>query len=594
MCQSLALALLSLVLAASSLQAQDPARTRQGVGQYSLSGPLVTATVSKDQVRFTVLALTREIQLEVFSSTGAPVFDSGRRPGNRLEWPVQDQQGPGLRDGVYSCYVTVVDLFGQLSRRWAIFWVNRGAVAFQENGERSVAASDDQERLTILGADVLFPFTLVSHDGNEGWIESGSGGLSFYAGSLSGSRDGAAHLRLTPDGNVGIGVQDPQAKLDVAGVIRASGGIQFSDGTILKMEGGFPVLVSDRPLRAETAGIVSSTRTGSTNTAGNATRILALGGVVAPVFGASGTAGRIAKFINTSDLGDSVITESAGNVGIGTNTPTGVLHIKTGSNENLFVGSNTRIGIGTTAPDKSLQIVSTPAGYATLHIGGTGDESFDIFSGMGPNVDLGPAFNYGYSGSSFGRSSGFFNVRPDPSAIPPNPSLRFMTANTQRMIITNLGNVGIGTSSPTQQLEVAGNLKVSGVGNGIVLPDGSVLTSNSAARIRAITYLAGCDSCSALADADDQRTIFVNLIGTMTINSVTCFSDAGTPVVNVQRDSGTPANILSSDLTCSTTGTVSTAIAQDTLNLNDQVHFVMVSAGGVAKRVTVIIKATVN
>jgi hypothetical protein len=524
-----------------------------GNEDYSLSRPLITAAASKDQVRFTALALTREMQVEILSTTGEPIFDSGRQPGNRLEWPLQDQQGSELGVGNYGCLVTVVDLNGQVSHRRAVFRVKEGSAWFQSptDYQSAAAASDEQESLTILGAEEPSPFTVVSHDGKEGWIESGSGGLSFYAGSLSRSRDSVPHLRVTPEGNVGIGVQDPQAKLDVAGVVRASEGIQFSDGTILKMDGGFPVLVSDVSLSAAIGGTGSPGRAGSASTAGKTTRILATSGGITPVLASL----------------DTVIHEYNG-----------------------------KIGIGTATPDKSLQIVSTEAANATLHIGGTGDESKDIFSGMGVNVDAGPAFNYGYSGSSFGRSSGFFNVRPDANAVAPNPSLRFMTANSQRMIITNLGYVGIGTSNPTQQLEVAGNLKVSGTGNGIVFPDGSALTSTLTAQVRSITYLAGCDNCGVLTDADDQRTIFVNLTGAMTINSITCFSDAGSPVINLHRDSGTQASILSSDLTCSTTGATSTSIigAQSVLNLNEKLDFVMVSAGGVAKRVTVAIKATVN
>ena len=37
-----------------------------------------------------------------------------------------------------------------------------------------------------------------------------------------------------------------------------------------------------------------------------------------------------------------------------------------------------------------------------------------------------------------------------------------MTGNQQRMIITNLGRVGIGTTNPTELLHVAGNLRVTG------------------------------------------------------------------------------------------------------------------------------------
>ena len=94
---------------------------------------------------------------------------------------------------------------------------------------------------------------------------------------------------------------------------------------------------------------------------------------------------------------------------------------------------------------------------------------------MGSNVDTGPAFNYGYAGFSFGRSAGFFNVRPDASATPPNPSLRFMTANQQRVIITNAGRVGIGTTSPQTTLQAdGGDIYVGSPGQGIILksPDG--------------------------------------------------------------------------------------------------------------------------
>jgi hypothetical protein len=109
-----------------------------------------------------------------------------------------------------------------------------------------------------------------------------------------------------------------------------------------------------------------------------------------------------------------------------------------------------RVGIDTTAPQ------------GNLHINGTATQ--DLFSGIGPDLAAGPAFNFGYAGSSFGRSSGFFNVRPDALATPPNPSLRFATANVQRMIITNTGNVGIGTLAPTNPLQMGSGARVTAGG----------------------------------------------------------------------------------------------------------------------------------
>src|SRR5713101_1033013 len=225
----------------------------------------------------------------------------------------------------------------------------------------------------------------------------------------------------------------------------------------------------------------------------------------------------------------------------------------------------------------------------------------------------------------------------------------------------NAGNVGLGTTAPSQKLEVAGNLKISGVGNALVFPDGSVMGSAAtgvgggtitgvtagtgltgggtagsvalsntgvlsfngrpglvtpttgdysfpqisgaataaqlpaASLVRAITYLAGCDSCSPLTTADSQNTIYVDLIGGMTINSVTCFSDAGAPTVNIQNNhTGTLTNVLSANLTCSTAGATSSSFSTSALSLNDSLNFIMATADGVAKRVTVIIKATVN
>jgi hypothetical protein len=561
-------------------------------------------------VHLTALALTPKIRLEVLSQTGESVYDSGFRPGNRLEWSPKDQQGLGLPDGIYGCIVTVEDLSGRLGHRRGVFRIADGGVSFDTvNLQPEAAAPEEQESLTILGAEEPSPFTIVSHDGQEGWIESASGGLSFYAGSLSHGRDAVPHLRLTHEGNLGIGVADPQAKLDVAGLIRASGGFQFADGTVLKIEGGLPILVSERSNGTDSAsgtegkmarplswgggiGVVpagsggpgrvfgseggepyyntlygysagtSNTSAyynsffggyaghsnttgdenslfghyaGSSNTSGSGNSFFGyltgawnttgcynsffgdwVGGFnstggynsffgahagfnnttgqynsfVGSAAGASNTVEHNNTFIgalsegyagitNATTLGyrakvtqsNSVVLGSMNgvndatadtNVGIGTTAPVGRFHVATGPENNLFVGSNSRVGIGTVTPDKSLQIVSTSAGYATIHIGSLGDEAKDVYSGMGPNVDTGPAFNFGYSGSSFGRSSGFFNVRPDPSAIAPNPSLRFMTVNQQRMIITNTGNVGIGTSSPTERLHVVGNIRATG------------------------------------------------------------------------------------------------------------------------------------
>src|SRR5262249_34882523 len=95
----------------------------------------------------------------------------------------------------------------------------------------------------------------------------------------------------------------------------------------------------------------------------------------------------------------------------------------------------------------------------------------------------------------------------------------------EAMRITNAGNIGVGTAAPSAKLEVAGNLKISS-GGALGFSDGSSLSSAnpvSAASIRGITYLAGCDTCSALQNTDSQKNIYVNLVGAMTVTDVKCF-----------------------------------------------------------------------
>jgi hypothetical protein len=54
-----------------------------------------------------------------------------------------------------------------------------------------------------------------------------------------------------------------------------------------------------------------------------------------------------------------------------------------------------------------------------------------------------------------------------------NASLRMRTNSTERMVIDSTGNVGIGTSTPSQKLDIVGNLEL----NGALMPGGAAGTS---------------------------------------------------------------------------------------------------------------------
>ncbi|PYT07715.1 MAG: hypothetical protein DMF60_06500, partial [Acidobacteria bacterium] len=399
-----------LILSITNAQAQgDSARTDKP------EAPTITASASGERVRFTAPPSIVQTRLEVYDSTGKKVFDNEVRGGNVLDWRLQDGQAAPLADDTYLCAITVKSLAGKITQRIGSVTIQKGTATVravdpsQMTAQQSQAIGpvDENPSLSVVSGEETLTTTVVAHNGEEGQITRGRGALSFRIGDFFAAKD-REQMRLTEDGNLGIGTATPQARLDVAGMIRTQGLI-LPDGSILTSAasiGGLPDGGVD--LKGTIANLGKKKN----------------GQVMPEAFGpisGDGTANTIAKFTGANTIANSVLTELGGNVGIGTPNPQGQLHI-------------------------------------------FGSAGADVFEGMGPDLAVGPALNFGYAGSSFGRGAGFFNVRPDALAAAPNPSLRFATANVQRMIITNTGNVGIGTLGPQQQLSVNGSLNVDQAG----------------------------------------------------------------------------------------------------------------------------------
>ena len=169
------------------------------------------------------------------------------------------------------------------------------------------------------------------------------------------------------------------------------------------------------------------------------------------------------------------------------------------------------VGIGTTNPIAKLVVVGTTylGNGASIGYSGTHYDEFGYNIGF-----TGTNNTYTYRGPDFAASirmgySGAIEFRTAPSGTTGNP-----LTLTERMRITLDGNVGIGTTSPTQKLHVAGNAYFSGnanfsgnVGIGTTTPDTKLHVSGN-------TYLGGTASIGYSGQSYDEFGYNIGFTGT--------------------------------------------------------------------------------
>jgi len=329
--------------------------------------------------------------------------------------------------------------------------------------------------------------------------------------------------------NVGIGVTNPTSKLQVAGTIHStSGGIRFPDNS----------LQTSAALAGPTGPAGQNGATGPTGTAGG-TGPAGQNGATGPT-GAQGPTGPGGGGGLWSSSGSSAYY-NAGNVGVGTSTPTSKLVIAANGQElqvhpgeldgsvntdwvtldipgnrslrlwdNLSVSDN--VGIGTTTPSGRLEVaagdpqfrlrnVADGGGgfllnsYNTLHLGIYNPDATSPFGVVQPNTAR--AF---FGMSADGRVGSLTNTTGEPAYRnllddgSGNANVHggtFSVTNQSvgglntRFVVQQGGNVGIGLASPSTKLQVAGIIQ--STNGGIRFPDGSTQLSAQVAGVQGPT-----------------------------------------------------------------------------------------------------------
>src|SRR3989338_7737211 len=229
---------------------------------------------------------------------------------------------------------------------------------------------------------------------------SGNSKTTFFSG-------GTAALTLEDNtGNVGIGTSAPMTKLDIytasTNPDRASGGM----------------------LTVRSSDAQAADKGGSMVFGGNRDD----GAVQARNFG-----GIVGYKEN------SITTNQAGYLAFSTNSNAAMV-------EAMRISSAGNVGIGTTSPGRKLHIDATGSTY--VRVGGTSTASqanqLELLSGSG---------KYSFMlGTQNNVNNGF--------EITPSTAAGGTTFSNPALVVLSGGNVGIGTQSPGQKLEVAGNISI--------------------------------------------------------------------------------------------------------------------------------------
>jgi hypothetical protein len=332
-----------------------------------------------------------------------------------------------------------------------------------------------------------------------GGIYNSATGISLAATNASGvilfgtGTSATERMRIAADGNVGIGTTSPSEKLHIVSsgltITKVKGGSSSNQGSAFYVEkaGSTSTLTAFGDEAAITGG--TPDQNVSIWTAASTPLTFQIGG------------------------GERMRITSVGNVGIGTSSPTALLHVSSssdevqigtigndqivggrtggsfgiatksasngnliltanaalyfrtsGSNDSMYISNTGNVGLGTTNPAAKLQIASTNNQSVIYTTGATTGFTYLQIQNSGGSNYFGMSDSNGVFWSTTPYTSYHATI-----GTAANIPLTFTTNNLIRMLLDNSGNLGIGTVTPATKLEVYGVVRITESASGGIL-----------------------------------------------------------------------------------------------------------------------------